>query len=252
MASRPFDVFCDQVCASIRWPPARRLAREELTAHLEDHAAALEELGVPPEEAAAQAVEAMGDPLEIGRQLDRCHSPLVPRLSRIFALCACALFLLGFCAGVLHQTGLFRYETVLLPPPTLPYQGLGKPLCGAAIQGVGHVGGYAIAAKDAALIRTAATKADPPHLEIQAAITVSHWQPWLDHPTSSIPAVWTDSGGASGTVSCYPATATLLAQTWYLVLEDPTPGCRWFSVTLGRPGDQCTLEITLDEEVPPS
>lgn len=45
---------------------------------------------------------------------------------------------------------------------------------------------------------------------------------------------------------------TLLAQNWYLILEDPTPGCRWFSVTLGRPGDQCTLEITLDEEVPPA
>ena len=43
MSSKTFDSFCDQVCASIRWPPAQRLAREELTAHLEDHAAALEE-----------------------------------------------------------------------------------------------------------------------------------------------------------------------------------------------------------------
>ena len=141
MASKPFDVFCDQVCASIRWPPARHLAREELTAHLEDHAAALEEKGISAEEAAVQAVEAMGDPEEIGRQLDRCHSPLLPRLSKIFALCACALFLIGFCASVLHQTGFFRYETVLLPAPTLPGWDDGDLLCEGDARGSGHVGG---------------------------------------------------------------------------------------------------------------
>ena len=40
---QPFKQFCDQVCCVIRLPLAKRLAREELTAHLEDHAAALEE-----------------------------------------------------------------------------------------------------------------------------------------------------------------------------------------------------------------
>ena len=229
MASKPFDVFCDQVCASIRWPPARHLAREELTAHLEDHAAALEEKGISAEEAAVQAVEAMGDPEEIGRQLDRCHSPLLPRLSKIFALCSCALFLIGFCAGVLHQTGFFRYETVLLPAPTLPGWDDGDLLCEGEARGSGHVGGYTIQAKDAALVYRPSTKFRPSMLEIQAAVD-----------------------GASGTVSCCPMASTLLAQNWYLVLEDPTPGCSWFSVTLGRPGDQCTLEITLDEEVPPA
>ena len=252
MSSKTFDSFCDQVCASIRWPPAQRLAREELTAHLEDHAAALEEKGISAEEAAVQAVEAMGDPEEIGRQLDRCHSPLLPRLSKIFALCACALFLIGFCASVLHQTGFFRYETVLLPAPTLPGWDDGDLLCEGEAWGSGHVGGYTIQAKDAALVYRPSTKFRPSMLEIQAAVTVSHWQPWLDHLTPSIPAVWTDSDGASGTVSCCPMASTLLAQSWYLVLEDPTPGCSWFSVTLGRPGDQCTLEITLDEEVPPA
>ena len=177
---------------------AKRLAREELTAHLEDHAAALEEKGISAEEAAVQAVEAMGDPEEIGRQLDRCHSPLLPRLSKIFALCACALFLIGFCASVLHQTGFFRYETVLLPAPTLPGWDDGDLLCEGDAQGGGHVGGYTIQAKDAALVYRPSTKFRPSMLEIQAAVTVSHWQPWLDHLTPSIPAVWTDSDGASG------------------------------------------------------
>lgn len=78
MLSNPFDAFCDQVCSVIRQPLAKRLAREELTAHLEDHAAALEEQGVPSEEAALQAVEAMGDPYQIGHQLDRATAPCFP------------------------------------------------------------------------------------------------------------------------------------------------------------------------------
>ena len=83
---QPFEQFCNQVCSVIRQPLAKRLAREELTAHLEDHAAALEEQGIPPEEAAIRAVEAMGDPYQIGHQLDRCHSSLFPGLTTFLAL----------------------------------------------------------------------------------------------------------------------------------------------------------------------
>ena len=200
MPSHPFVVFCNQVCKSIRWPPAQRLAREELTAHLEDHAAALEEQGVPPEEAAIQAVEAMGDPKEIGQQLNRCHSPFIPRLSQFFAYCACVLFLFGFCIGVLHGTGLFRYDTFLLPASTLPGWDDGELLCEGSAQGGGHVGGYAIQAKDAALVNRPSTKYRPSKLEIQAAVTVSHWKPWglryrllcfggLHHPGSKLDPV---------------------------------------------------------------
>ena len=252
MPSHPFVVFCDQVCKSIRWPPAQRLAREELTAHLEDHAAALEEQGVPPEEAATRAVEAMGDPKEIGQQLDRCHGPFIPRLSQFFAYCACVMFLFGFCIGVLNRSGPFRNDAFLLSSPTYPDWG-GTMLCQGDAQGSGSLGGYAISAKDAALIRLPATKYSPSEQEIQATVTVTHWQLWTDHlELSAVPCTWTDPGGASGIVSCYPTRSGLLSKNWILRLEAPTPGCRWFSVTLGRPGDQCTLEITLDEEVPPA
>ena len=107
MASKAFDMFCHQVCSVIRWKPARYAAWAELDAHLEDHAAVLEEQGVPPKEAARRAVEAMGDPYKLGHQLDKCHSPLVPRLSRIFALLALAVLLLSLVIGVRAGTGIF-------------------------------------------------------------------------------------------------------------------------------------------------
>lgn len=90
MPSHPFVVFCDQVCKSIRWPPAQRLAWEELTAHLEDHAAALEEQGVPPEEAATRAVEAMGDPKGDRPTAGSLPRPIYPQAVPILCLlCLC-------------------------------------------------------------------------------------------------------------------------------------------------------------------
>ena len=54
------------------------------------------------------------------------------------------------------------------------------------------------------------------------------------------------------TVEIDETSSTLLASRWCLHLEDATPGSRRFSITLGRPGDQCILNVFLDEEVPSS
>ena len=72
-----FAQFCEQVVRRVRWFPARGAIAAELRAHLEDHAAALMERGTPEEEAAQRALEAMGDPEELGRQLNRAHPPLL-------------------------------------------------------------------------------------------------------------------------------------------------------------------------------
>ena len=77
MAIPQFNEFCAQVCLMIRWKAARGPVADELAAHLEDHAAALEARGLDPETAAQQAVAAMGDPEALGRQLNRAHPPLL-------------------------------------------------------------------------------------------------------------------------------------------------------------------------------
>ena len=48
----------------------RYALRDELNAHIEDHALELEDAGCPAEEAEARAVEAMGEPEEIGKALN--------------------------------------------------------------------------------------------------------------------------------------------------------------------------------------
>lgn len=70
-----YDTFCSAVLRAI--PSATRqeqdALRRELREHLEDHAAALMDLGADAEDAARTAVEAMGDPEEIGRELRRSY-----------------------------------------------------------------------------------------------------------------------------------------------------------------------------------
>ena len=77
MASPQFNEFCGRVCRRVRFRPDRAAITAELTAHLEDHMDALVARGFPPETAARQAVAAMGDPEEIGRELDKSHSFLL-------------------------------------------------------------------------------------------------------------------------------------------------------------------------------
>ena len=91
------DRFCSRVCAHVRFSPDHAAITAELTAHLEDHAAALEARGLSPEEAAAQAVTAMGNPYALGHALDQTHPPTLPRVSRLFlAVGLLALFLVFF------------------------------------------------------------------------------------------------------------------------------------------------------------
>lgn len=67
------NTFCEAVLSCIRHASLeeRRAIQEELTAHIEDHAEALEQGGYSPKEAMERAVEAMGEPQEIGREMDQ-------------------------------------------------------------------------------------------------------------------------------------------------------------------------------------
>ena len=70
----PFTDFCNAVCAQVRFRPDRAAIQAELLDHLQDHADALKERGVPILDAREEAVAAMGDPVELGKALDKLHS----------------------------------------------------------------------------------------------------------------------------------------------------------------------------------
>ena len=73
------DQFCRQVCAYVRFRPDHAAITAELIAHMEDHQAALLERNpdMLPREAEAEAIRAMGSPEDLGRELNKSHSPLL-------------------------------------------------------------------------------------------------------------------------------------------------------------------------------
>lgn len=77
--------FCDRVLARVRHatPEEKRAIRAELLGHMEDHAAALMERGRDEETAQAMAAAAMGDPEEVGRELDKQYPLVWLALSRV-------------------------------------------------------------------------------------------------------------------------------------------------------------------------
>ena len=254
-----FNSYCDKVCSVIRWKPAREAARRELLAHLEDHADTLKDRGVPSGEAKQQAVAAMGDPYELGHQLDCCHSPLVPKLSRIFVLLALAVLLLSLIIGFRNDTGVFALTGLFPQTASLPYDGDGTVEISGAASGGGKLAGYTLTpAREAGLVLVPLMHYPEGEVgrqyQLQCPVTITNHQPWRAPMAAyQADASWTDDTGASGYAyfSTYSEDA-LLGSTAWLRIVDPTPGARKFTVTLSSTEESVTIYITLQQEVPPS
>ncbi len=101
MSAMERQKFCDRVLARVRHatPEEKADIRAELDAHMEDNAAALLEAGYEEAEAAERALAAMGDPEEIGAELNRDY-PLgwlaLSRVSLILTVLICATFLFSW------------------------------------------------------------------------------------------------------------------------------------------------------------
>lgn len=96
-----FRNWCTQVTDQVRFWPDRKAIVQELTAHYEDHVRDLERLDYPLKLAEQRALDAMGDPEEIGKALDRVHKPWLGWLwvaSRV-AVRICLALLLVYSIG---------------------------------------------------------------------------------------------------------------------------------------------------------
>ena len=71
MSSR--EEYLSSVCREVRFYAARKYVKQELSDHIDDKRAYLEQTGAA--DAEAEAVNAMGDPIQTGRALNAIHRP---------------------------------------------------------------------------------------------------------------------------------------------------------------------------------
>ena len=70
-----FADYLDQAMEQVRWRRARPALAQELRTHLLDQRDACLAQGMSQTEAEAESLRQMGDPVEVGTQLDRVHRP---------------------------------------------------------------------------------------------------------------------------------------------------------------------------------
>lgn len=90
------------VCDQIRWKKARPVIAEEIENHLIDQEEAYIAGGMNEEAAAAEAIRQMGDPVQIGTELDRVHRPK-PEWSMILLTAAALMLGIGIRIFVTHS-----------------------------------------------------------------------------------------------------------------------------------------------------
>ena len=90
--------YCAEVMANLRrlTERERSAVQMELEAHMEDHMLALIELGYDEALAEERMLQHMGDPAEVGRELDLQYPPHWLILKRVAAVLTVVFFLLNF------------------------------------------------------------------------------------------------------------------------------------------------------------
>ncbi|MNC15368.1 cell wall shape-determining protein [compost metagenome] len=98
--------YTNTVCSQIRWKKAHDAVSDEIQNHLLDQRDAYMQEGVAEHEATEQAIADMGDPVDVGTQLDRVHRPK-PQWGLL--LLTLGIVLLGVLALTLVQDDLGKH-----------------------------------------------------------------------------------------------------------------------------------------------
>ena len=100
------QTYVEQVLANLRrvTPGERAAIRDEIDGHIEDHICDLLDLGYSPELAEERAMSFMGDPVEVGKELDKQY-PLrwlvLGRVALVLTAMMCVMAVFGF--GILSH-----------------------------------------------------------------------------------------------------------------------------------------------------
>lgn len=99
--------FCSKVIQQLTRSTRgeREEVKLEIAAHLQDHTEALMERGFSQDEAAHRAAISMGDPVEIGRELNRSFSVFWLVMKRVFIVLFCAMLWMVLRNVLINGTG---------------------------------------------------------------------------------------------------------------------------------------------------
>ncbi len=104
------ESYLDTLCGEIRCKYARRLVREEIKIHIEDNKKEGESRGMDRIEAEKKAAQAMGDPEEVGRMMDKLHRP---KTDILMLISISVLLFFGLAVFTVRHTSYIGIKGVL-------------------------------------------------------------------------------------------------------------------------------------------
>ncbi|WP_413377637.1 permease prefix domain 1-containing protein [Alkalihalobacillus sp. 1P02AB] len=110
MTTKSFDAFLTRVTEQMKSKEGKHLVQKELYSHLQQSKKANMRAGYSDEEAEVNAISRMGDPVQLGRKMNKLHRPLIDWW--MLALVG-GLFLLSFVPFLLVDIQAMRVETQL-------------------------------------------------------------------------------------------------------------------------------------------
>lgn len=251
------DVFCDWVGNQIKCRYVRRELLRELAGHIEDHQAELEAAGLSPQEAETRAVAAMGDPVEIGRALDRLYDPRWYALLRVLGWVVVLAAAWTLITGARVQfDGPSELVPLFLPQSSITAQmetGSGAVVWEGVCRDEEQLGDYTLSIPAAALILSdyGPDGTREPTYYLRGVFRADHWQPWLWN-LDNVSMTLTLFCPAGTTVEEYPFSLwsgyeSLFSSTCQFQLAVPDPDAEWFELTLECGGTTLTFPISRKE-----
>lgn len=184
MTSDLIGLYCSRVCAHVRFRPDHPAITAELSAHLRDHAESLYDR-YSVRAAEEKAVAAMGDPAELGRWLDRVHSPLLGWFQiwfRRVVWTIAALVLLVF----LSQAGRLAADLAAPPPAGMLERILDSDAIQLLYDGSPDVrwdgGDYTFTVPRAVFASYMPEGGGEPYRSLYCTLKITHKNPWLREP----------------------------------------------------------------------
>lgn len=253
--------FCETVTRQLRCRWEAPAIRQELSDHIQDHQAALMATGMDRDAAEEAAVASMGDPKELGRALDRVHSPWPWRLYHAVLTAAVLLSGLALCLGL---SNLFGSTSGL--PPKDPRVALAEQdpeyimeqyvrsqgdavIDTGTVTGGGDIGPYSLSPVGEALLIFRPGNGGDASTHLAFLVSSLHLQPWLGAlVTDNLACTVVDDRGNTydpGRIS-FLYTGNSPRDLCRVFLEEPDPDARQFTFTLASDRGSAAFTVTLE------
>lgn len=251
------EVFCYRLTYQIRCRYVHKELCRELTGHIEDRQAELEASGLSPRKAEEQAVAAMGDPVEIGRELDRLYDPRWYTLLQVLNWVVGVLAVLSLVVGtVLWVDEYATLPTLFLPHADKfermtwesPWQNGQRQVClwVGECREEATLDPYTVSISDVALIREDYWVRGVKQCTYRLSGTVwaDHWQPWLRSMRGCTMTITDSLGRQSDPIPLSIGTFAVFSVRYSFDVELPDASAEWFSATFDFGNQQVTLPVT--------